>query len=180
MLDGNTDGEAVAVGTPVDAEQAWRDLQRIRVPQERVYDEVERSASGKPGATWAMAAVMWGFLTVISLDLPQWGVWLALAGYCAMVIVLARALHLRSRVQLHHSRCDWRVFAAFVGGAIATGGTVLLAGRLVEPLEPTTGALIRATVSVAVFLLFVGPVTRWSTGSLRARAGRRAAEGAGR
>ncbi len=33
--------------TPVDAEQAWRDLQRIRVPQERVYDEVERSASGE-------------------------------------------------------------------------------------------------------------------------------------
>ncbi|MEU3894662.1 hypothetical protein [Streptomyces sp. NPDC045251] len=168
------------MGTPVDAEQAWRDLQRIRVPQERVYDEVERSASRKPGATWAMAAVMWGFLALISLDLPQWGVWLALAGYCAVVTVLARALHRRSRVQLHHSRCDWRVFAAFVGGAIATGGTVLLAGRLVEPLEPTTGALIRATVSVAVFILFVGPVTRWSTGSLRARADRRAAEGAGR
>ncbi|CAM5233906.1 hypothetical protein STENM36S_07550 [Streptomyces tendae] len=178
--DGPTHGEAVAVSTPVDAEQAWRDLQRIRVPQERVYDEVERSAAGGPGATYATAASMWVFLVVTGLDLPRWGVWLALAGYLVVLGALARAHSRRSRVRLHHSRCDWRMFASLVSGAVVTGGTVVLSGRLVEPLEPMTGALVRATVSAAVFVLFVGPVSRWSTSSLRGRAGRPAGEGAGR
>ncbi|MFE1524921.1 hypothetical protein ACWEWL_00895 [Streptomyces rochei] len=170
----------MAVSTPVDAEQAWRDLQRIRVPQERVYDEVERAASGGPGATWATAALMWVFLAGLGLEPPTWGVWLALAGYLLVLGALARAYHRRSQVRLHRSRCDWRMFAGFVAGAVVTGGTILLSGRLVEPLAPMTGALIQATVSAAVFVLFVGPMTRWSTGSLRGRGGSSAGEGAGR
>jgi hypothetical protein len=170
----------VAVSTPVDAEQAWRDLQRIRVPQERVYDEVERSASGGPRATYAVAAVMWVFLVCMGLELPQWGVWLALAGYLVVLGSMARAYNRRSRVRLHHSRCDWRMLAGFVAGAVTTGGTILLSGRLVEPLEPMTGALVQATVSAAVFVLFAGPVSRWSTGSLRGQGGRRGHEGVGR
>ncbi|WP_282085266.1 hypothetical protein [Streptomyces tendae] len=168
------------MSTPVDAEQAWRDLQRIRVPQERVYDEVERSASGGPGATYATAASMWVFLVVTGLELPKWAIWPALAGYLLVLGALARTQHRRSRVRLHRSRCDWRMFASFVSGAVVTGGTVVLSGRLVEPLEPITGALIQATVSASVFVLFVGPVTRWSMSSLRGRGRRPAGEGAGR
>ncbi|MEU9220935.1 hypothetical protein AB0D47_30870 [Streptomyces sp. NPDC048376] len=166
--------------TPVDAEQAWRDLQRIRVPQERVYDEVERSASGGPGATCATAVSMWVFLVVTGLELPGWGVWLALAGHLAVLGAVGRAYSRRSRVRLHHSRCDWRMLASFVAGAVVTGGTVLLSGRLVEPLEPMTGALVQATVSASVFVLFVGPMSRWSMSSLRGRGDRTVGEGAGR
>ncbi|MFI1753336.1 hypothetical protein [Streptomyces sp. NPDC020571] len=170
----------MTVSTPVNAEQAWRDLQRIRVPQERVYDEVERSASGGPGATWATASIMWVFLVVTGLELPKWGVWLALAGYLVVLGALARTYSRRSRVRLHHSRCDWRMLASFLSGAVVTGGTIVLSGRLVEPLEPMTGALVQATVSASVFVLFVGPLTRWSMSSLRGREGRPAGEGAGR
>jgi hypothetical protein len=170
----------VAVSTPVDAEQAWRDLQRIRVPQERVYDEVERSASGGPGARWATAAIMWVFLVGLGLEPPRWGVWLALAGYLVVLGALARAFHRGSRVRLHHSRCDWRMFAGLVTGAVVTGATILLSGRLVGSLEPMTGALIQATVSAAAFVLVTGPVSRWSTGSLRGRGPRPVIEGAGR
>ncbi|GGQ16212.1 hypothetical protein GCM10010279_24910 [Streptomyces mutabilis] len=176
----DTDREAVGVSTPVDAEQAWRDLQRIRVPQERVYDEVERSASGSPRTTRTTAAIMWVFLVSMGLDLPKWGVWLALAVYLVALGTLARAHHRRSRVRLHHSRCDWRMLAGFVAGAVVTCATIVLSGRLVEPLEPMTGALIQATVSAAVFVLFTGPVSRWSTGALRGRNGRKTSEGAGR
>lgn len=168
------------MSTPVDAEQAWRDLQRIRVPQERVYDEVERSASGGPGATYSTAAIMWVFLAGMGLELPRWGVWLALAGYVAVLGVLARVHHRRSRVQLHHSRLTWRMFAVFVAAAVVTGGTIVLSGLLVEPLEPMPGSLIQATVSAAVFVLFAGPANRWATGSLRGRGERAAGEGAGR
>ncbi|MFH8976603.1 hypothetical protein [Streptomyces sp. NPDC017890] len=168
------------MSTPVDAEQAWRDLQRIRVPQERVYDEVERSASGGPGTTYATAAIMWVFLAGMGLELPTWGVWLALAAYVAVLGALARADHRRSRVRLHRSRCNWRMFASFAAGAVVTGGTILLSGRLVEPLGPMTGALIQATVSAVVFVLFVRPVSRWSAGSLRGHGERVAGEGAGR
>ncbi|MGW4545045.1 hypothetical protein ACWEN4_01530 [Streptomyces violaceorubidus] len=168
------------MSTPMDAEQAWRDLQRIRVPQERVYDEVERSASGRSGATWTTAASMWVLLVVTGLELPRWGVWLALAGHLSVLGALARSHSRRSRVRLHHSHCDWRMVAGFVSGAVVTGGTIVLVGRLVESLEPMTGALIRATVSASVFVLFVGPVSRWSTRSLRVRGGAQAGEGAGR
>lgn len=61
----------MTVGMPVDAEQAWQDLQRIRVPQERVYDEFERSASGGRGMAYGTAALMWLFLVGVGVDLPQ-------------------------------------------------------------------------------------------------------------
>jgi hypothetical protein len=168
------------VSTPVDAEQAWKDLQRIRVPQERVYDEVERCASGGPGAAYATAAIMWVFLASLGLDLPLWGVWLVLAAYVALVSVLAVINSRRSRMQLHHSRYNGRTVATFAAGGVVTGGTVLLSGHLVESLEPVLASLIQATVSVAVFLLFVGPANRWAARSLRGRGEPAAREGAGR
>jgi hypothetical protein len=170
----------MVVSAPVDAEQAWRDLQRIRVPQERVYDEFERSASGGPGATYATAAIMWLFLAGMGLDLPRWGVWLFLAGYVALLSALAVICNRRSRMRLHHSRADWRLLASFVAGAVVTGGTILLSGRLVESLEPMSGSLIQATVSAVVFLVFVGPTTRWAIASLRDGGGPAAREGADR
>ncbi|MFI1017774.1 hypothetical protein [Streptomyces sp. NPDC020965] len=163
------------MSTPVNAEQAWKDLQRIRVPQERVYDEIERSASGGPGAAYATAAIMWLFLAGLGLDLPRWGVWLVVAGYVALLGALAVHHNRGSRVRLHRSRCTWRMFATFAAGGVVTGGTALLSGHLVEPLEPMFAGLIQATVSAAVFLLYVGPASRWATGSLRGhgvRAGR--------
>ncbi|GAA2258353.1 hypothetical protein GCM10010145_28390 [Streptomyces ruber] len=160
------------MSTPVDAEQAWKDLQRIRIPQERVYDEVERSAESGPGGTYAVAAIMWVFLVGISLDLPRWGLWLAMGAYVALLSVLAVVLNRRSRMRLHRSRYDWRATVLFFGGAVVTGGTVLLSGHLVESLEPMTGGLIRATASAAVFVLVSGPVNRWAVGSLRDRAAR--------
>jgi hypothetical protein len=168
------------VSTPVDAEQAWKDLQRIRVPQERVYDEVERSAPGGRAATCTTAATMWVFLAVLGLDLPRWGVVLTAAVYVALLSGLAVVCNRRSRVRLHHSRYDWRTPVTFVAGAVVTGGTTLLSGRLVESLEPLPGSLIQATVSAGVFLLFVGPTSRWATGSLRGRGERTARAGAGR
>jgi hypothetical protein len=175
-------GEAMAVSTQVDAEQAWKDLQRIRVPQERVYDEVERCASGGPGATYATAASMWVFLAGMGLDLPKWGVWSLVAVYVALLGGLAVVYNRRSRVRLHHSRYDWRTSVVFVGGMVVTGGTVLLSGRLAESLtgEPMVVSLVQATVSAAVFVLFVGPANRWAVGSLRGRGGRAAHEEAGR
>ncbi|MER5555678.1 hypothetical protein ABT001_29070 [Streptomyces sp. NPDC002793] len=162
------------MSTPVDAEQAWNDLQRIRVPQERVYDEIERSASGGPGAAYATAAVMWVFLAGQGLDLSMWGVVSSLVVYVALLVAVAVIWGRRSRMRLHHSRCNRRMSATFVMGAVMTGGTTLLAGRLVDSLEPMTAALIQATVSTAVFLLFAGPARRWMADSARlgGRAGR--------
>ncbi|MEV0374109.1 hypothetical protein AB0I10_30610 [Streptomyces sp. NPDC050636] len=170
----------MAVSTPVDAEQAWKDLQRIRVPQERVYDEIERCASGDPGATYSTAAIMWVFLASMGLDLPKWGTWLVLAAYVALLSTLAVIYSRRSRMRLHRSRYNWRSFATFVAGGVVTGGTILLSGRLVESLELPFGSLIQATVSAAAFVLFVGPANRWATSSLRGRGDRAAREGAGR
>ncbi len=155
------------MSTPMDAEQAWRDLQRIRVPQERVYDEVERSAAGGSGTTWATAALMWLFLAGLGLDLPGWGVGLVLVAYVALLGMLAVLHNRRSRVRLHHTRCTPRMFGTFVAGAVVTGGTVLLSGRLVDSLEPMPASLIQATVSATVFVLFVGPTGRWAAGSAR-------------
>ncbi len=157
------------MSTPMDAEQAWRDLQRIRVPQERVYDEVERSAAGGSGALWTTAALMWLFLAGLGLDLPGWGVGLVIVAYVALLGVLAVLHDRRSRVRLHHTRCTRRMFAAFVAGAVVTGGTTLLSGRLVDSLEPMSASLIQATVSATVFVLFVGPTSRWAAGSARDR-----------
>ncbi|WP_338058082.1 hypothetical protein [Streptomyces cavernae] len=155
--------------TPVDAEQAWRDLQRIRVPQKRVYDEVERSAAGGWGTTWATAALMWLFLAGLGFDLPRWGVVLVLAAYIAPLSLLAVLHNRRSRVRLHHTRCTRRMFGTFVAGAVLTGGTTLLSDRLVDSLEPMPASLIQPTVSATVFVLFVGPTGRWAAGSARDR-----------
>ncbi|MFI9613274.1 hypothetical protein ACIHCM_16650 [Streptomyces sp. NPDC052023] len=165
------------MSAPVDAEQAWQDLQRIRVPQERVYDEVERSASGGPAATYSTAVIMWIFLAVLGLDLPRWGVGLAAAAYVSLLVGLAVVHHRRSRLRLHHSRYDWRFPATFASAAVVTGGTALLSGRLVEPLEPLSGSLIQATASAAVFVMFAGPANRWAAGSLRGRGVREARAG---
>jgi hypothetical protein len=171
------------VSTPVDAEQAWRDLQRIRVPQERVYDEMERSAAAGTGSPWATAAIMWLFLAGLGLELPGWGVGLAMAAYVALLGGLAVRHQRRSRVRLHHTRHTSRMFATFVAGGVVTGATVLLSGRLVGSLEPLHGSLIQATVSAAVFVLFVGPMSRWAARSARrheARATDAVGTGAGR
>ncbi|MEU4270066.1 hypothetical protein [Streptomyces sp. NPDC026092] len=157
------------MSAPVNAEQAWRDLQRIRVPQERVYDEVERSAAGGRGSTWATAGLMWLFLAGLGLDLPGWGVALVIAAYAALLAVVGTVQNRRSRVRLHHTRCTWRMFAAFGAGAVVTGGTTLLSGRLVDSLDPMAGSLIQATVSATAFLLFVGPTGRWAARSVRGR-----------
>ncbi|MDX3128356.1 hypothetical protein PV367_00690 [Streptomyces europaeiscabiei] len=46
------------------------------MPQERVYDEVERSAAGGAGSMWATAPLMWLSLAGLGLDLPGWAwVW---------------------------------------------------------------------------------------------------------
>jgi hypothetical protein len=153
--------------TPVDAEQAWRDLQRIRVPQERVYDEMERCASGGPAATYTTAAIMWVFLATIGLTLPRWGFWLVLAGYVALLLGAAVVFNRRSRMRLHRSHHTWRSLAPFLAAAVITGGTVLLSGHLVESLGLPFGSLIQATVSAAVFVLFTGPANRWAASSLR-------------
>ncbi|TJZ42493.1 hypothetical protein FCH28_34370 [Streptomyces piniterrae] len=168
----------MAVNTSVDAEQAWKDLQRIRVPQERVYDEIERCASGDPGATYATAGIMWVFLAGMGLDLPSWGVWLVLAAYVALLSTLAVFYSRRARMRLHRSRYSWRSLATFLAGAAVTGATIVLSGRLVEWLALPFGSLIQASVSAAVFILFVGPANRWATSSLRDRGGRAAREGA--
>ncbi|GKQ41426.1 hypothetical protein ALMP_79420 [Streptomyces sp. A012304] len=162
----------------MDAEQAWRDLQRIRVPQERVYDEVERSAAGGSGTTWATAALMWVFLAGLGLDLPGWGVGLAVAVYIALLSVLGVLHNRRSRVRLHHTRCTPRMVGAFVAGAVVTGGTTVLSGRLADSLEPMYASLIQATVSAAVFVVCVGPTSRWAARSARDRGARTAGSGA--
>ncbi|MFD8966105.1 hypothetical protein ACFV0C_14085 [Streptomyces sp. NPDC059568] len=168
------------MSTPVDAEQAWRDLQRIRVPQERVYDEVERSAAGGWGTTWGTAVLMWLFLAGLGLDLPGWGVGLVLTAYVALLSVLVVLHNRRSRVRLHHTRYSRRMLGTFVAGAVVTGGTALLSGRLVDSLEPMSGSLIQATVSATVFVLFVGPTSRWAAGSARDHGTQAAGAGADR
>lgn len=168
------------MSTPVDAERAWRDLQRIRVPQERVYDEVERSASGVPGAAYVSAAMMWVFLTSLGLGLPRWGVWLVVVAFLALLGALGVADGRRSRVRLHHSRHTWRTVVAFGTVGAVTGGAALLSGGLLAPWEPGGGSLLQATVTTAAFLLVMGPANRWVAGSLRGHGARAARVGAGR
>ncbi|WP_405838876.1 hypothetical protein OG528_14600 [Streptomyces platensis] len=158
--------------TTVDAEQAWQDLQRIRVPQERVYDEIERTAQGDTGATYTTAAIMWMFLAVSGLDLPGWAFWLTLTAYIAVLGTLAVVYNRRTRIRLHRSRHSWRSFATFFAGMVVTLVAILLSGRLVEWLALPFGSLIQATLSAATFLLFVGPANRWAVSTLRDRAGR--------
>ncbi|MFE1171706.1 hypothetical protein [Streptomyces sp. NPDC058773] len=158
--------------TTVDAEQAWQDLQRIRVPQERVYDEIERTAHDDTGATYVTAAVMWVFLAVSGLDLPGWAFCLALTAYLAALGTLAVIANRRTRMRLHRSRHSWRSFATFFAGMAVTLVAILLSGRLVEWLALPFGSLIQATLSAGTFLLFVGPANRWAVSTLRDRGGR--------
>ncbi|EGX54815.1 hypothetical protein SZN_36042 [Streptomyces zinciresistens K42] len=168
------------MSTTVDAEQAWKDLQRIRVPQERVYDEVERSAAGDRGTIWATAVLMWLFLTGLGLELPWWGVGLAVIAYFAVLGALAVRHHRRSRMRLHHTRCTPRMFGTFAAGAVLTGGTSLGSARLAESLDPLSAGVIQATASAAAFLLFMGPAGRWAAESARSRGAAAAGAEAGR
>ncbi|UNO38528.1 hypothetical protein KGS77_01285 [Streptomyces sp. MST-110588] len=163
------------MSTPVDAERAWADLQRIRIPQERVYDEVERHRGGwSPKSYLTTAAVMWVFLAVSGLDgLPQWVHWLLLAGYVALLAVLAVRASRRTRVRLHHSRYTWRSYATLFGAAGVTGATILLSDRLARWADLPCPSLFSATVTVGVFLLFGPAANRWCVSALRdAGAGR--------
>ncbi|GEB50194.1 MULTISPECIES: hypothetical protein [Streptomyces] len=155
------------MSTPVDAEQAWQELQRIRVPQERVYDEVERNASGGPGAIYSTGALMWVFLAVLGMDPPRWVIWPVLTVYIAVLAVLVVWHNRRSRLRLHRSRYTWRTTAVFLAAGALTGASVLLTARLVDGLEPLLAGPLHATVSVAAFLLFAGPAGRWAAGSVR-------------
>ncbi|MCB5907540.1 hypothetical protein [Streptomyces pinistramenti] len=157
------------MSTPVDAERAWQDLQRIRVPQERVYDELERSASSGPGATYTTAGIMWLFIASWGLDLSDRGFWLVLAGYVALLLALAVVANRKTRVRLHRSRHTWRSFATFIAGMVVTCTTIALSGRLTDSLHLPFGSLIQATLSAAAFLLFVGPANRWAMTALRSR-----------
>ncbi|MEV4947906.1 hypothetical protein [Streptomyces sp. NPDC053755] len=161
---------------PVDAEQAWKDLQRIRVPQERVYDEFERSASGGRGTTYGTAALMWVFLAGVGMDPPQWGVVLFVAAYAVLLSALVVRRSRRNRMQLHHTRYPGRVWAAFGAAAILVGGTVVLADHLTGSLQPIHAGLIQATAAVAVYLLSLGPANRWAAASVRSGGGPAAAD----
>ncbi|MFC8953286.1 hypothetical protein ACFT8P_11650 [Streptomyces sp. NPDC057101] len=165
----------MAVSMPVDAEQAWQDLQRIRVPQERVYDEFERSASGGRGMTYGTAALMWLFLVGVGMDLPQWGVGLFIAAYVGLLSALIVRNNRRNRMQLHHTRYPGRMWAAFGAAAVLVGGTIVLSDHLTEPMKPIYAGLIQATAAVVVYLLCLGPTNRWAAESVRG-AGEAAAE----
>ncbi|MFD3728989.1 hypothetical protein [Streptomyces sp. NPDC058671] len=157
----------MTVSTSVDAEQAWKDLQRIRVPQERVDDEFERSASGGRGVTYGTAALMWMFLAGVGMELPGWGVGLFVAAYVCLLSVLIVMSSRRSRMQLHHTRCPGRMWAAFGAVAVLVGGAIVLADHLTEPLEPVYAGLIQATAGVAVYLLSLAPANRWAADAVR-------------
>ncbi|MFF7414289.1 hypothetical protein [Streptomyces lydicus] len=165
------------MSTSVDAEQAWLDLQRIRVPEERVYDEIERCAHRDARSTYTTAAVMWVFIASWGLDLPEWAFWLVLAAYVVGLGALGVHFNRRSRLRLHRSRHSWRQFAMFFAGMVVTTAAILLSGRLVESLGLPFGSLIQATVSAGVFVLLVGPANRWAVSTLRARGARAVIEG---
>ncbi|MDT0457836.1 hypothetical protein RM550_19205 [Streptomyces sp. DSM 41527] len=168
------------MSTSVNAEQAWKDLQRIRVPQERVYDEIERTARNDAGSAYTTAAVMWVFIAVTGLGLPGWAVWLALAVYVALLGALAVIYNRRTRVRLHRSRHSWRSFALFFAGTAVLALAILGSGLLVDRLALPFGSLIQATVSAGTFALFIGPANRWAVGSLRDRGTRTLRKEAGR
>ncbi|WP_310728175.1 hypothetical protein [Streptomyces sp. N2A] len=156
--------------TPVDAERAWQDLQRIRVPQERVYDEVERCAQDDRRGTYVTGALMWLFVASWGLDLPKWGAFVALAAYVAVLVTLAVVYSRRSRMRLHRSRYGWRSVITLFAGMVVGGGTIILTGRLTDWLTLPYGSLIQATLSAGAFVLFVGPANRWAVSPLRGRA----------
>ncbi|MEV7511838.1 hypothetical protein AB0O42_27605 [Streptomyces sp. NPDC089922] len=165
---------------PEDAEQAWNDLQRIRVPQERVYDEFERSTSGGPRMTYGTAALMWVFLVGVGMDLPQWALGLAVAAYIGLLSALVVTKSRRSRMQLHHTRVPGRMWAAFGAAAVLVGATIVLADHLTEPLQPLHAALTTATAAVAVYVLSLNLANRWAAESVRSRRTPAAGQGTGR
>ncbi|MGW7434025.1 hypothetical protein ACWGIN_31380 [Streptomyces sp. NPDC054861] len=170
----------MSVSMPVDAEQAWKDLQRIRVPQERVYDEFERSTSGGRGMTYGTAVLMWVFLAGVGMDLPQWGVALFVAAYVGLLSGLVVMLSRRRRMQLHHTRYPGRVWAAFGAAAILVGGTTVLSDHLTEPLPPLYAGPLQATAAVTVYLLSLGLTNRWAADSVRSGGEPAAGQEAGR
>ncbi|GGY80817.1 hypothetical protein [Streptomyces omiyaensis] len=168
------------MSTSVDAEQAWRDLQRIRVPQERVYDEFERSASGGRGTAYGTAALMWVFLAGVGIGLPRWGVGLLAAGYVGLLGVVIVTGSRRRRMQLHHTRCPGRMWASFGAMAGLVAGTIVLADHFTKALEPISAGLVQATAGAAVYLLSLGPANRWAADSVRSGGGPEAGEEPGR
>ncbi|MGW4518742.1 hypothetical protein ACWEO4_44205 [Streptomyces sp. NPDC004393] len=156
--------------TPVDAERAWQDLQRVRMRQERVYDEIERCAHGDPKATYSTVAIMWVFLASMGLKLPTWCLWPMLAAYAGVLGTLAVVYSRRARMRLHRSRYSWRSFATFIAGGFLTGGTILLSDHLADSLALPCPSVITATAAAAVFVLFTGPANRWAVSTLRERA----------
>ncbi|MFF9481436.1 hypothetical protein [Streptomyces sp. NPDC014733] len=163
--------------TPVDAERAWQDLQRIRVPQERVYDEVERCASGDPATTSTTAALMWLFVASWGLALPHWTFWLVTVAYVALLGTLIALRTRRARVRLHRSRHTWRSGVSALLGAVVTLTTLLLSGYLAETLRLPLPTVVQATVSAGVFLLCAGPMNRWTLTALRGHGARPAPSG---
>ncbi|MFD5764222.1 hypothetical protein ACFWIN_00135 [Streptomyces sp. NPDC127049] len=164
----------------VDAEQAWKDLQRIRVPQERVYDEFERSAVGRRGTTYATAGLMWVFLAGVGMDLPRWGVGLFVAVYVGLLGGVIAVHSRRSRMQLHHTRFPGRMWAAFGAMAVLVAGTIVLADRLTASLAPVYSGIVQATAGVAVYLAFMTAADRWTADSVRSGGGSSAGEEGGR
>ncbi|WP_206506835.1 hypothetical protein [Streptomyces chrestomyceticus] len=155
------------MGTPVDAEQAWADLQRIRVPQERVYDELERcTVTGRRGYL-PIAAVMWVYLAVSGLDLPSWSLWVALVAYVGVLAAMGMRSSRKSRVRLHRSRYTWRVYAVFGVAGVLGGASIVLTSWLVEWAEIPYGSLVQATICAGLFLLFTAPANRWAFAPMR-------------
>ncbi|MEV5595252.1 hypothetical protein [Streptomyces sp. NPDC052496] len=163
----------MCVSTPVDAEKAWADLQRIRVPQERVYDELERCSVTGRRAYLPIAAVMWGYLAVSGLDLPKWCLWVILAAYVGVLAAMGVRASRKSRVRLHRSRYTWRVYAVFVAGAALGGGSIGLSSWLVEWAGLPYGSLIEATLCAGLFLLVTAPANRWAFAPMRSYDGSR-------
>ncbi|MFJ9853308.1 hypothetical protein [Streptomyces sp. NPDC101150] len=159
------------MSTPVDAERAWADLQRIRVPQERVYDEMERHAFGGDGAAYTTAAIMWVFLATLGLKPPEWAFYLILVAYVGVLLTLAVVSSRKTRLRAHRSVYNWRSCIPFFVGALVTGGAILSSGRLVEWLHLPLGSVIQATVSAGAFVLVMRPANRWAAGSVRGRLG---------
>ncbi|MET9293626.1 hypothetical protein [Streptomyces sp. NPDC003077] len=161
------------MSTPVDAERAWADLQRIRVPQERVYDEMERSTATGWRGFLPIAAAAWIYLVISGLELPLWGLLSVTGAYVAVLGGMAVRACRKSRMRLHHTRYSWRSGVAFLGAGAVTGATVILSGRLVDWAELPFGSVIQATVTVGLLLLFGAPVNRWAIAPLRGRGGSR-------
>ncbi|OKI02715.1 hypothetical protein A6A06_15900 [Streptomyces sp. CB02923] len=161
------------MSTPVDAERAWADLQRIRVPQERVYDELERCTATGRRAYLPIAAAMWVYLAVSGLDLPRWCLWVELAAYVGVLGIMGVRSSRKSRVRLHRSRYTWRVTAVIIAAAALGGASVAVTARLVEWARLPFGSLVQATLCAGFFLLVTAPANRWAFAPMRSYDGSR-------